>query len=623
MEVFVVDNNSADGSCAMIRENFTEVILIDNHENVGFSKANNQAMRQARGEYMLILNPDTVLQEDTLRKTLAFLDSHPDGGALGVRMIDGKGKFLPESKRALPTPWVSFYKIFGLSALFPRSKRFGQYHLGYLSENEIHQVDILPGAFMMIRKSVLDRIGLFDETYFMYGEDIDLSYRIRLAGFQNYYYPETTIIHYKGESTKKGSFNYVMMFYQAMIIFATRYFSQSNARLFAFFIRISVYFRAAISMVRRVFNRFFMPALDAVFAFLGFLLINPVWESYKFGTEGHHPPEFLRIFVPAYILIWILSVYFSGGYDQPVKFGRITKGMAYGTIVILVLYSLLPEAYRFSRALIVLGSVWTLAAALLIRLLFHLLKLTFLKVDLGIRKRVVVVGREDEALRVRDLAERSGHSVQVVGFISPDRDYSSTQPYLGSLDQVREIIRINRIDELIFCSKDVSTNEIIGHMLTLGSFQTEYKIAPESSDSIIGSNSINTAGELYVIPIQSVGDPANRRVKRLFDLVTGILILLLSPVFMWFFWPRPWKLIWNSLLVTLGIRSWIGYHPEGVLPGYDLPRIKPGVMTPDQITRSVDTLPASMLESNLRYARDYSPMRDFRILLKGIGRLAD
>ncbi|MDD4646304.1 MAG: glycosyltransferase family 2 protein, partial [Bacteroidales bacterium] len=236
MEVFVVDNNSADGSCVMVRDQFPEVILIENTENTGFSKANNQAMRIAAGEYQLILNPDTVVEESTFQKTLEFMDSHPDAGALGVRMIDGKGAFLPESKRALPTPWVSFYKVFGLSALFPRSRKFGQYHLGYLPQDEINPVDILPGAFMFIRKSVLDKIGYFDESFFMYGEDIDLSYRICLAGFKNYYFPETTIIHYKGESTKKASMNYVRMFYQAMIIFAVKHFSKSNARWFSFFI---------------------------------------------------------------------------------------------------------------------------------------------------------------------------------------------------------------------------------------------------------------------------------------------------------------------------------------------------------------------------------------------------
>ncbi|MFA7409227.1 MAG: glycosyltransferase family 2 protein, partial [Bacteroidales bacterium] len=262
LEVFVVDNNSVDGSCMMVKEQFPEVRLIENRVNVGFSKANNQAMSLAIGEFQLILNPDTVVEEDSFRKILDFMDHHPEAGALGVKMIDGKGNFLPESKRALPTPEVSFYKIFGLSALFPRSKKFGQYHLGYLDKDQIHQVDILPGAFMFIRSKVLNIIGYFDETFFMYGEDIDLSHRIIQAGFVNYYFPETTIIHYKGESTKKGSLNYVMVFYQAMIIFATKHFSKNNARWYSLIIRIAIYLRAAMSMIRRLFKRFALPIAD-------------------------------------------------------------------------------------------------------------------------------------------------------------------------------------------------------------------------------------------------------------------------------------------------------------------------------------------------------------------------
>ena len=176
--VFVVDNNSVDGSVAMVKEKFPELTLIANKENLGFSKANNQAIRQANSEYVLLLNPDTVVEEDTFTKVINFMDEHPDAGALGVKMLDGKGQFLPESKRALPTPRVSFYKVFGLSWLFPKSRIFGQYHLGYLDKDQINQVDVLPGAFMLLRQTALDKSGLLDESFFMYGEDIDLSYRI-------------------------------------------------------------------------------------------------------------------------------------------------------------------------------------------------------------------------------------------------------------------------------------------------------------------------------------------------------------------------------------------------------------------------------------------------------------
>ncbi|MBK6837941.1 MAG: glycosyltransferase family 2 protein [Bacteroidetes bacterium] len=234
-EIWVVDNNSVDGSVEMVREKFPSVKIIANTDNKGFSKANNQAIHLSTGDYVLLLNPDTVVEEDTFRKMLQFMDAHPDAGGLGVKMIDGTGKFLPESKRGLPTPTVAFYKIFGLSALFPKSKTFGKYHLGYLDQNAINPVDVLAGAFMLIRKDVLQKIGLLDEDFFMYGEDIDLSYRITKAGYKNYYFPDARIIHYKGESTKKSSVNYVFVFYNAMIIFAKKHFSKSNASLFYLF----------------------------------------------------------------------------------------------------------------------------------------------------------------------------------------------------------------------------------------------------------------------------------------------------------------------------------------------------------------------------------------------------
>ncbi|MFI5220084.1 MAG: glycosyltransferase family 2 protein, partial [Bacteroidia bacterium] len=193
-EIFVVDNNSVDGSAELIREKFPSIRLISNSDNKGFSKANNQAIRESSGEYVLLLNPDTVVEEDTFSKIISFMDSHPEAGALGVYMIDGKGNFLPESKRGLPSPSVAFYKIFGLSGLFPKSKIFGKYHVGFLDKNKTHEVEVLSGACMMLRKSVLDKIGLLDEDYFMYGEDIDLSYRIIKAGYKNYYFPGTRII---------------------------------------------------------------------------------------------------------------------------------------------------------------------------------------------------------------------------------------------------------------------------------------------------------------------------------------------------------------------------------------------------------------------------------------------
>ncbi|MDR1981496.1 MAG: glycosyltransferase family 2 protein [Tannerellaceae bacterium] len=250
VEVFVVDNQSTDGSVAYLRPAFPEVTFIENRDNVGFATANNHAIARCKGEYVLLLNPDTVIGEESLRTLSFFMDEHPEAGGVGVKMIDGHGVFLPESKRSFPSPWVSFCKLFGLSGLFPKSKIFDRYRLSYLSPNKEHPVDVLAGAFMLLRHEALDRVGLLDEAFFMYGEDIDLSYRLVLAGYQNYYVPER-MLHYKGESTRHGEINYVKTFYGAMHIFYKKYYAHSGW-LISLLINIAIGFRASIAGLSRL-----------------------------------------------------------------------------------------------------------------------------------------------------------------------------------------------------------------------------------------------------------------------------------------------------------------------------------------------------------------------------------
>lgn len=193
-EVFVVDNNSVDDSVAMVRERFPQVRLIVNADNPGFARANNQALQQCTGDYVLLLNPDTIVEKDTFRHCIDFIARTPRCGGVCVKMVNGEGLFLKESKRGFPSPATSFYKISGLIRLLPHHAKVGAYYMGHLSDNETHVVDILPGAFIMMRHEVLDKVGLLDESYFMYGEDIDFSWRIRLAGYKNYYLPTTRIL---------------------------------------------------------------------------------------------------------------------------------------------------------------------------------------------------------------------------------------------------------------------------------------------------------------------------------------------------------------------------------------------------------------------------------------------
>jgi O-antigen biosynthesis protein len=619
-EVFVVDNNSVDSSVEMVSQKFPFVRLVVNKENVGFSKANNQAIRESKGEYVLLLNPDTVVEEDTFRKIVAFMDTHPDAGGLGVKMLDGSGKFLPESKRGLPTPAAAFYKIAGLSSLFPRSKTFGKYHLGYLSREQTNEVEILAGAFMLLRRSALDKTGLLDEDFFMYGEDIDLSYRILKAGYKNYYFPETRIIHYKGESTKKSSVNYVLVFYNAMIIFARKHFSRQNAALFTFIIRIAIYLRAGTAILSRFLKKSFLPLADFGLVFTGMYFLKEYWST---NMLVHYPPEFMLLAVPSYLLIWILAVYFSGGYDSPVRLQKIVRGLFTGTLLILVIYALLPEHYRFSRALILLGAVWASIVMISLRLILNLLGPKQFALESNSRKKLLIVGEEDEASRVLSLLKMSETSHNFIGFLRPREKNDGGQRSefekfnLGSTDKFREVIEVYGIDEVIFCARDIASNRIINFMSGITARDLEYKIAPPESMFIIGSNSMDNAGELYVIDINSISKWVNRRNKRLFDLVMSFIFILLSPILV-FVQKNPSGFFRNIFRVASGKCSWVGYARGEKIPLSMLPKIRPGILHPldAQSTSQLDDQTVNRLNS--LYAKDYQIYADLNITWKGM-----
>ncbi len=261
-EVYVVDNKSTDGSVEYLKAKFPWVFFIKNDFNAGFSKANNQALKVARGEYVMLLNPDTIIGENTLKECVSFFDSHPDAGGVGVRMLRVDGSFAPESKRGVPTPWTSFCKMSGLCALFPHSRLFGRYYMQFIPNDKVGEIEIMSGACMMMRKSVLDKCGLLDETFFMYGEDIDLSYRIMLAGYKNYYLP-STILHYKGESTQKSSFRYVNAFYQSMLIFFHKHFGRYNYPLI-FVVTLAIYGKAALTFLTQQLRKRSVKRLSSI-----------------------------------------------------------------------------------------------------------------------------------------------------------------------------------------------------------------------------------------------------------------------------------------------------------------------------------------------------------------------
>ena len=616
-EVFVVDNNSVDGSIGLIKEKFPKVYLIENKINTGFSVANNQALKLATGEYVLLLNPDTVVQEDTFTKVLAFMDETPNAGGLGVKMLDGQGNFAPESKRGMPTPSVAFYKMVGLAKLFPNSKKFGKYHLSYLNENEINEIEVISGAFMLLRKSVLDKIGFLDETFFMYGEDIDLSFRIAKAGYKNYYFPNTQIIHYKGESTKRSSLNYVLIFYKAMSIFSKKHFSGSNAFWFNFLIHLAIILRASIAMISRFLKSFTVPIIDFCVINGGLSLIKNIYQKQTGFSENIYSEKLLSIAFPLYALVWVMMVYFNGGYDKPIKLAKVGRGVIIGTVCILMGYSLLPESLRFSRALILLGTTWTFISFLLLRLLYHFLKIkTYNLNSTGATKRIAIIGDEEECFRVNQLLKETHTNPSFVGFVNTESCSENNQFCIGQINQITEIISVHNITEIIFCAKDISSQFIINNMLTLVSSGVDFKIAPPESLSIIGSNSIDTAGDLYMIDINSITRPKNKRNKRLLDIGISLVILLFSPI-LFFMQETKSRFFINIFNVFFGFYSWVGY---GRVINKSLPEIKRSVLSPTCLfNKTDDSSKANLI--NLRYAKDYSIDKDLIIIWKCIKKL--
>ncbi len=617
-EVFVVDNNSVDGSLKMLAKKFPEVKVIANKENVGFSRANNQAIRISTGEYVLLLNPDTVVEDDTFAKCIAFMDSHPDAGGLGVKMVDGKGNFLPESKRGLPTPAAAFYKMFGIAKLFPHNKRFAHYYMGHLSNEETNEVEILAGAFMLMRRETLDKVGLLDETFFMYGEDIDLSYRITQGGYKNYYFPETRIIHYKGESTKKTSVNYVLVFYKAMEIFAKKHFGQKRAFWFSFFINLAIYFKAFLALVSQFFHKIAIPFLDAILGYAGLAVISYYWGKMTvYEGVGSYPTILFALVLPAYIFIWLISTYFAGGYDKPYNIGKAVLGVATGSVFVLVLYALLPESLRFSRALILFGTLWLALEMTMTRLIgVWMGKETFMS-KRNAKKRFILIGSPDEAQRVEALIQSTSIKPDFIGLVSSDTN-ETPEGFIGRISQVPDIITIYKITEIIFCSKDVPHQVIIDKMVEWHASNVDYKIAPEDSLSIIGSNSINTRGDLYTVDIKAIDTVANRRNKRLLDVILSIFSIVFWLPLM-FVVKKPWRFLKDAVLVLIGKRTWVGYC-KADKEIQKLPKIRRGIYDPSTPIEKLGTENDTEFynQLNLLYARDYTVWKDAEIFFTSL-----
>jgi O-antigen biosynthesis protein len=608
-EVIVIDNNSSDGSVDYLQPVFTSVRFISNKENIGFGRACNQGSRQAAGKYILFLNPDTIIPENSLRDCISFLETHAEAGALGVKMLDGNGKFLKESKRAFPSPVTSLFKLAGLSRLFPRSKIFAKYYLGHLDEQVNQEIEVLSGAFMMVKKNVLEITGGFDESFFMYGEDIDLSYRIKKAGFKNYYYASSPIIHFKGESSRKGSLNYIRLFYMAMSIFVSKHYSSGTAGLFKILLHIGIWTRAGLTAIGNFIRRIGMPVIDAGLILMSFWLAKGVWNNY-FRTDVVYENRLLWIALPIITAAYLLVAYYAGLYDRTYKKSKLFRATLIATLVLLAGYSMLPEQYRFSRAIVLFGA---LLALFLISIFRWMLTKTGVLQQTGNSDEhsgTLIVASPDEYEKVSLLINKADWNARILGRLSVnEKDTTGIEGY----KKIKAILSTMPCREVVYCEGALLFREIITNCQLLPP-GIKIKFHAAGSRSIVGSDSKDTTGNILSEENgYRLSDAYYRRLKRLIDISFSMLSLLSFPLHL-IAMKNPIRFFLNCFSVIAGKKTWIGF----ALSEKKLPKLRKGILTCNGVPpEKLKGMPEESLGAvDQWYAAEYDPAHDLKMLFK-------
>ena len=606
-EIIVIDNDSTDGSCSFFQNKFEQVNFIWNKKNQGFAKANNQALKIASGEYILFLNPDTIVAEDCFEKCISFISSKKNNIALGIKMIDGAGDFLKESKRAFPSPMTSLYKLSGLSIVFPHSKIFAKYHLGFLNKHENHEVDVLAGAFMMVPKKILNFVGGFDEEFFMYGEDVDLSFRIQKAGFKNYYFAESSIIHFKGESTKKGSLNYVKMFYKAMSVFVRKHYESTKARLFNFFIQAAIFLRAGLAVITRFLKWIGLPVIDAAIILISFFVVKSIWSTY-IKSDVNYSPNMLMIAFPAFTILFLLSSWLSGLYDNGYQQSRLNRSTLMAILVILSVYALLPESVRFSRGILLFGSLMAFTLISIIRQLLLKWKIIESATESDEINQTIIAGTAEEFSEVHFLLENAGKKERVWGRIGTN-DFKDSST-IGSLKNLKEILELYPIKEIIFCEGNLSFKTIINTIPKIP-HRVRIRFFAAGSHTIIGSDDKDIAGE-FISKEENyrLENTVYRRIKTLFDILCSLIFILFFPIH-FFTKKKPALFFKNTFSILIRKKTWVGYA------AYEksLPDLKTGIITTTGLPCTLNSLPhESLLAIDKLYAKHYQVLNDIKLV---------
>jgi len=526
-EIFVVDNASTDGSQEFITSRFPSIRFIRNEVNVGFAKANNQAIRQASGTYTLIINPDTLIQENTLTTLYEHMLSNPNVAAAGCKLLNPDGSFAPESKRSIPTPLSAFYKVLGFSS---------KYYVSSLGEDETGSVPVLSGAFMFCRTDVLQQLDGFDERFFMYGEDIDLCYRMSTEGYDIHYVPSTSIIHYKGESTKKDNLDYVILFNKAMYQFFEKHYSARYTFWIKLVVRMGIVLRAIASYLLTVLKRLAWPLTDlALLNTLLTLLFMARYDILVSDMPDAYQPGFILLHSLASVLFLALAKYNDIHGSRKRSIAALLKTTGF-TFAILAFVTFFLREYAFSRWILLLGFLSSSITLGALRLATSYRRGTLTHGSSVARLRILLIGVGPQTAHlIQSLRSKVDLNAELVGVLiqkeSPWTDTFEGVPIIGRPEHAPDLTRFHRIDQILFSGNAVSTGEMLALMSQIRDPLVTVKLVPESMDFIIGKSNVEYLDDIALVDLDiPYRRPWNRFLKRNLDIALSLVLLVLTAV---------------------------------------------------------------------------------------------
>jgi GT2 family glycosyltransferase len=528
-EIIIVDNASDDGSIEFLQQKFPKVKLIINKENLGFGKANNIGMKIAKGRYFLLLNPDTLLSENLLQEMTAFLDKTIEAGMAGCKILNPDGTLQLACRRSFPGPWTSFCKVTGLSTLFPKRKIFAHYNLTYLDENQTYEVDAISGSFMMMRKEVYEKTGGFDEDFFMYGEDLDLCYRIQKEGYKVFYVHSAQIIHYKGESTKRSSIDDTKLFYDAMHLFVKKHFSTSI--LVEIILQTAIFFRKFFAFLGK--KRFIiLPLLIDVLIFdMSLFFAEKIYSSHSLWGGFPRSTIYLVFTIP--VVLQTLVATLSGVYRRDsLSVLRTFLSVLIGFFILSSVTYFFKE-FAYSRAVLLITYLMIFFLFISWRVIIKL----FFKIGIEggnpENKRTLIVGINDPTIQIAEkLQNRSSEFHNVIGLIGLSKKNIGEKiknfQVLGTLDNIIKVIRSNKINEIVFSSNEISYNQMMSIVSICRNENVEFKLIGKNLDFLVGKTSVAMLDDIPIIEIKyNISKPLFRFIKVIFDYVISLLVLFL------------------------------------------------------------------------------------------------